>query len=122
MGSDAIATFFPYTPAIPTRGVTHMRAAVLEMDQSTGNTTNNLEAQLAVQTSDDGETWGTPVVVDSSQTANANEKLYGASWTDLSTTLNAKRFFRAGVETTNQTSSTSMDKAYVSFQLEGRTS
>ena len=121
MGVAATQTFFPVTPFVPTRGITELKVSVLEMDATTGHTTENLVAEVAFQTSDDGQTWGAAAVVDTTPlSVNTNEKIYGAAWIDQSTALNAKRFVRFGILTDNKATTTTLDTAYVSFVVEGR--
>ncbi len=121
MGVAATTTFFPATAFLPTRGMTHLRVARLEMDATTGHTTLNCVAEAAFQTSDDGQTWGAAAVVDTTPlSVDTNEVKYGVNWIDQAAALDAKRFVRFGILTDNRATTTTMDTAYVSFVVEGR--
>ena len=93
--TSATWLFHPLTGPLDSSKISSVRAS-FEMAQSTGLCT----IRPAIRMSNDGQTWDTPVAI-GAQTQSADGTNYGTSFTDVSSTTQAKQLAQLGIECQN---------------------
>lgn len=114
LGSTGTKVFHPLTPAMDGTNISSVRVA-LRMESTTGD----LQATLAIQSSDDGDNWGSASDVSGSPTVDDNETLFGNSFLSIATPTATCKYFRLGVNAWN-ISGSNRELAYISMRLEFR--
>lgn len=114
--------FFALTPIMSTTDHKSLRVT-LELLQTMGNVT----AVAGITTSNDGSTWGTPMIIEDAMTDPLVSRdtpgfAYSQEWADLASYINNKLYMRLGFILYNTDEMTNTDKlmAYVAMQFEFR--
>lgn len=103
--------FHPISEAMDSVGLRSVRAS-FSLEQSTGQ----LKIRPAIQMSNDGLTWDTPVAIGAA-TRSTDGTTHGADYTDLSATTEAKLFARFGIQCQNE-SGTDVELGRVTLKID----
>jgi hypothetical protein len=111
MKSTSTWMFHPVSEAISSVGINQIRAS-FSLEQSTGV----IKVRPALQMSNDGLSWDTPVAIGAA-TRNTDGTTFGSDYADLSATTQAKLYVRFGVQAQND-SGTDVEMGRVTLRID----
>lgn len=118
--STGTSEFFPVTPVLETAGKNEIRIA-MEMCNTTGDVT----ATPALITSNDGNSWSSPIPIEKNGggalvTCDTNEVSYSTEWASVVSDVEDQLYMRIGFSMVNTTTGTHKEHANIFMRIEFR--